>query len=204
MRMINYKPVYEDPNDINITNRAILALLIKDGFAPLQRAFDEQNADIAMVNLSLSSYGWMLSTGLIADSSFSLTMTTALDMVKDKEKAVIFYTLPTETINGIFAICFKRSIVDKIGLYRLGSKKSLPEFAAYVNGLKLESSNGVANGCSCCSTMPMFFTRREPDHIIRTNFLYYAIPALQQNIIINWQDYLKYVKKRDTRKNENV
>jgi len=32
----------------------------------------------------------------------------------------------------------------------------------------------------------------------------YAIPALQQNIIINWQDYLKYVKKRDTRKNENV
>jgi hypothetical protein len=70
--------------------------------------------------------------------------------------------------------------------------------------LKLESSNGVANGCSCCSTMPMFFTRREPDHIIRTNFLYYAIPALQQNIIINWQDYLKYVKKRDTRKNENV
>jgi hypothetical protein len=43
---------------------------MKESFAPLQRAFDEQNADIAMVNLSLSSYGFMLSTSLIGDSNF--------------------------------------------------------------------------------------------------------------------------------------
>jgi hypothetical protein len=111
---------------------------MKDSFAPLQRTFDEQNADIAMVNLSLSSYGFMLSTSLIGDSNFRPMITTALNMVKNKEKAVIFYTLPRGTINGIFVVCFKRSIVDKIGgdlsrldskFYRLGSKKNFSEFA---------------------------------------------------------------------------
>ena len=71
MRLVNDKPVYKDTNDVNITNQAILSLLIKDGFAPLQRTFDEQNADIAMVNLSITSYGFMLSTGLIAESNFT-------------------------------------------------------------------------------------------------------------------------------------
>jgi hypothetical protein len=155
MRLSNDKPVYKDPNEINMTNKVIFSLLMKDGFAPLQRAFDEQNSDIAMINLSLSSYGFMLSTGLIADSNFRFTIMTALNMVKNKEKAVIFYTLPRGSINGIFAISFKRSVVDKIGgdlsridtqFYRLGSKRNFSEFAAYVNGLKLESLNDVDNG----------------------------------------------------------
>ena len=154
MRLVNDKAVYKDTNDINITNQAIFSLLMKDGFAPLQRTFDEQNADIAMVNLCLSSYGFMLSTALIADSNFRPTITTALNMVKNKEKAVIFYTIPRGTINGIFAVCFKRSIVDKIGgdlsridsqFYRLGSKKNFSEFAIYVNELKPESLNDVDN-----------------------------------------------------------
>lgn len=152
MRSTNDKPVYEYHSDIDITNQTIFSLLMKDGFAPLQSTFDEQNVDIAMVNLSLSSYGFMLSTGLIQDSNFRLTMTTALNMARNKEKAVIFYTLPRGTINGIFAVCFKRSVVDKIGgdlsrmdsqFYRLGSKKNFSEFAAYVNELKPESLNIV-------------------------------------------------------------
>jgi hypothetical protein len=53
---------------------------MKESFAPLQRAFDEQNADIAMVNLSLSSYGFMLSTSLIGDSNFRPMITTAFNM----------------------------------------------------------------------------------------------------------------------------
>ncbi|MGB6594469.1 MAG: hypothetical protein WBE68_23460 [Candidatus Nitrosopolaris sp.] len=82
-------------------------------------------------------------------------MTAALEMAKNKEKVVIFYTLPRGTISGIFAICFKRSIVDKIGgdlsridsqFYRLGSKKSFSGFASFVNGLKLDSLNEVDNG----------------------------------------------------------
>lgn len=68
-----------------------------------------------MVNLSISSYGFMLSTGLIADSSLRFTITTALNMVKNKGKAVIFYAIPRGSVNGIFAISFKRSVVDKIG-----------------------------------------------------------------------------------------
>ena len=155
MRFAVDKPVYEDPTNVDISNKAIFSLLMKDGFAPLERAFDEQNSDIAMVNLSLSSYGFMLSTGLIADSNFRLTMTTALNLVKSKEKAIIFYSLPRGTINGIFAICFKRSIVDEIGgnlsridaqFYRLGCKKNFSEFAAYVNGLKQESLKDIDNG----------------------------------------------------------
>ena len=137
-----------------MTNKTIFSLLMKEGFGPLQRTFDEQNSDIAMVNLSVSSYGFMLSTGLIADKDFRFTMTAALEMAKNKEKVVIFYTLPRGTINGIFAICFKRSIVDKIGgdlsridsqFYRLGSKKSFSGFASFVNGLKLDSLNEVDN-----------------------------------------------------------
>jgi hypothetical protein len=154
MRLANDKPVYRDPNDTNVTNKTIFSLLMKDGFGPLQRTFDEQNSDIAMVNLSLSSYGFMLSTGLIEDTDFRSTMTAALEMAKNKEKVVIFYTLPRGTINGIYVICFKRSIVDKIGgnlnrldseFYRLGNKKNFSEFVAYVSGLKLESLN-VDNG----------------------------------------------------------
>ena len=68
MRLVNDKPVYKDTNDIDITNQAIF-IIDEDGFAPLQRTFDEQNSDIAMVNLCLS-YGFMLSTGLIADLEF--------------------------------------------------------------------------------------------------------------------------------------
>ena len=155
MRLTNDKPAYKDSNDTNLTNKTIFSLLMKDGFGPLQSAFDEQNTDIAMVNLSISSYGFMLSTGLIADTDFRFTMTAALEMAKNKEKVVIFYTLPRGTISGIFAICFKRSIVDKIGedlsrkdsqFYRLGSKKSFSEFASFVNGLKPDSLNQVDNG----------------------------------------------------------
>ncbi|HJT47492.1 MAG TPA: hypothetical protein VJ729_04860 [Nitrososphaeraceae archaeon] len=155
MRLANDKPAYKDTSDMDLTNQSIFSLLMKDGFAPLQKAFDDQNADIAMVNLSVSSYGFLLSTGLIADSNFRDTITMALNMVKNKEKAVIFYTLPRGTISGIFAICFKRSIVDNIGgelsrtdsqFYRLGTKKNFSEFAAYVNALKPESLNNVDNG----------------------------------------------------------
>jgi hypothetical protein len=155
MRLVNDKPAYKDISETNITNQDIFSLLMKDGFAPLQRVFDKQKADVAMVNLSISSYGFMLSTGLIADSDFKHTLKTALDMVKNKQKAVIFYTLPRGTINDIFALCFKRSIVDKIAgdlsridsqLYRLGIKKSFSEFAAYVNELEPESLNNFDNG----------------------------------------------------------
>ena len=148
MIFTNDKSAYKDPNNMDITNKTILSLLMRDGFAPLERAFDEQDADIAMVNLSVSSYGFLLSTGLIIDSNFKNTMTTALNMVKNNDKAVIFYILPRGTINKISAICFKRSIVDKIGrnldridkqFSRLGNKKNFSEFAAYVNGLKSES-----------------------------------------------------------------
>ena len=75
-------------------------------------------------------------------------MTNALNIVKNNDKAVIFYTLPRGTINGISAICFKRSRVDTIGgnleridkqLIHLGNRKNFSEFAAYVNGLKLEA-----------------------------------------------------------------
>jgi hypothetical protein len=75
MRLTNDKPAYKDPNNMNLTNKAIFSLLMKDGFGPLQSAFDEQNSDIAMVNLSISSYGFMLSTGLIADIDFRFTIT---------------------------------------------------------------------------------------------------------------------------------
>jgi hypothetical protein len=155
MRLVNDKPAYNDVSDINITNQAIFSLLMKDGFAPLQRTFDEQNVDIAMVNLSVSSYGFMLSTGLVADSDFRLTITNAVNIVKNKEKAIIFYTLPRGSVNGIFDVCFNRSIVDKIGgdlsridsrFYRLGSKMNFSEFAAYVSKLKPEALNGVDNG----------------------------------------------------------
>jgi hypothetical protein len=153
IRFTNDKSVYKDPNNIDITNRAIFSLLMKDGFAPLERAFDEQNANIAMVNLSISSYGFLLSTGLVTDSNFKSTMTNALNIVKN-DKVVIFYTLPRGTINDVSAICFKRSIVDNIGgnldridkqLIRLGNKKTFSEFATYVNGQKLESLKNFDN-----------------------------------------------------------
>ncbi|MGB6530524.1 MAG: hypothetical protein WBF33_20660 [Candidatus Nitrosopolaris sp.] len=103
MRLANDKPAYKDPNDTNVTNKTIFSLLMKEGFGPLQRTFDEQNSDIAMVNLSVSSYGFMLSTGLIADKDFRFTMTAALEMAKNKEKVVIFYTLPRGTKSSVIA-----------------------------------------------------------------------------------------------------
>lgn len=64
LRLENDRPAYKDPANVDLTNGTVLSLLMKDGFVPLQRAFDEQDSDIAMINLSLSSYGFMLSTGL--------------------------------------------------------------------------------------------------------------------------------------------
>lgn len=154
MRFTNDKSAYKDPNSIDLTNRTIFSLLMRDGFAPLERAFDQQNADIAMVNLSLSSYGFLLSTGLITVSNFKSTLTNALNMVKNNDKAVIFYTIPRGTINKISAICFKRSIVDNIGgnldrldkqFYHIGNKKNFSEFATFVNGLQSEYLKDFGN-----------------------------------------------------------
>jgi hypothetical protein len=88
IRLANDKPMYKDPNDTNLTNKAIFSLLMKDGFGPFQSAFDEQNSDIAMVSLSISSYGFMLSSDMIAYTDLRFTMTTALEMAKNKEKVV--------------------------------------------------------------------------------------------------------------------
>lgn len=154
MRFTNDKSAYKDPNSIDLTNKTIFSLLMRDGFAPLERAFDPQNADIAMVNLSISSYGFLLSTGLITDSNFKSTMTNALNMIKNNDKAVIFYTIPRGTINKISAICFKRSIVDNIGgnldridkkFNYIGNKKNFSEFATFVNGLQSEYLKDLDN-----------------------------------------------------------
>ena len=148
MRLENNKLAYKGPASLHLTNGIVLSLLMKDGFAPLQRTFDEQNSDIAMINLSLSAYGFILSTGLVIDSNFIGVLEAALDMARNKEKVVIFYSSPRGTIHKVFAICFKRSTVDRIGgdlseidseLYRLGNEKNFSQFASYVNRLDLGS-----------------------------------------------------------------
>lgn len=146
MRLENDRPAYKDFANVDLTNRTVLSLLMNDGLAPLQRAFDEQNSDIAMINLSLSSYGFILSTGLVVDSNFRRVIEAALRMARIKEKVVAFYSSPRVTIHKVFAICFKRSTVARIGgdlskvsseLYRLGNEKNFSQFASYVNWLDL-------------------------------------------------------------------
>ena len=90
--------MYKDTIEMDLTNQAIFSLLMKEGFAPLQRTFDEQNTDIAMVNLSISSYGFMLSTGLIADSNFSHTMATALNVTLFFEGSESFLSFSIELL----------------------------------------------------------------------------------------------------------
>ena len=155
MRLVNDKPAYTETKDISISNMTIFSLLMRDGFVPLQRAFDEQNTDIAMVNLSLTSYGVLLSTGLVEDHGLSSAMAIALDIVKNNEKAVIFYTLPRGTINGIYSVCFKRSVIDEVGgdlsrtdgkFSRLGNKMNFSQFAEYVNGIEPEVLGTLKSG----------------------------------------------------------
>ena len=157
MRLSNDRPAYEDAKDVRLSNNAIFSLLMKDGFAPLERTFDEQETDIAMVNLSLSPYGFMLSTSLVVDSDFRVSVNTALDLARNNEKAVIFYTFPRGSINGIYGVGFKRSIVDSIGgnlsridsdFYRKGNKLCFSDFAAKVNELDPGSLKHLNSGLS--------------------------------------------------------
>lgn len=147
MKLTNDKPAYDEHNDLIINVKNIFSLLMKDGVSRLDEAFDKQCSDIAMVNLTVSSYGFLLSTGLVVASNFRSTIITALEMVKNNEKAVILYTIPKGTINDIFSICFKRNLVEEIGksldkidkiFSRLGNQKNFFHFADYVNGLSTE------------------------------------------------------------------
>lgn len=83
-------------------------------------------------------------SSLVEGSDFRFSMRTAFELAKNKEKAVIFYTLPRGSINRIYGVCFKRSVVDKIGgdlsrmdteFYRTGNKMSFSDFATHINGL---------------------------------------------------------------------
>lgn len=142
MRFVNDKPIMPNPEKIDATIKTIFSLLMKDGFAPMVDAFDKQNADIAMINLNKTAYGFTLATGLIPDSNLESSVNSAFKMVEENEKAVIFYNLSKGTINNIFVLCFKRNVVEEIGrnldridklLIKGRSKMNFSQFATFVN-----------------------------------------------------------------------
>src|SRR5208337_5202175 len=62
-----------------------------------------------------------------------------------------------------------------------------------VDGLAVELflNGDVRHVRSCSGAVPMFLTRREPDHVTRPNFLYRAFPALHEAAASRHDQYLR-------------
>ena len=102
--------------DVVSTAKTLLALLCKEGYPAIAAAFDEQQADIVMVNLTTSQYGPLLSTGLTTlGKDFKEAFKEAVTLAENSTQVVLIYSKTRGEISEIYAACLKRDKIELVG-----------------------------------------------------------------------------------------
>jgi hypothetical protein len=90
-----------------VYERAILSLLCRDAYSKLEEAFDEQESNIALINLTRSQYGHLLAAYMTlynVDYHLRSAFDKALKLVESGQQAVLaYYEIAGET-NGYAAV----------------------------------------------------------------------------------------------------
>ena len=115
----NRKYVGEISNkSARLNEKGIFSLLCRDGFSLVEKAFEEQNTSIALVNLSHSEYGLLLAMhSLLNDRKFNLkkALDNALKMSTEGKEAAVLYVESSGGTSDYFGIALERRVVRKIG-----------------------------------------------------------------------------------------
>ncbi|HET7285704.1 MAG TPA: hypothetical protein VFI70_13555 [Nitrososphaeraceae archaeon] len=114
----------------------------------MEKAFDEQNTHIALINLSHSEYGLLLAMhSLLNDRKFELkkSLDDALILSREEKEAVVLYVESSGGTTEYFGITLERKIVEDIGrsLDRIESilRKSGKSFDYYDVAYIAQNSN---------------------------------------------------------------
>jgi hypothetical protein len=100
---------------LHLSFDTLLMLVIKNGFKQIEHAFDEQKANIVMVNLSLTLIGSLIETIITQSNDSEEILQSAIDVVKNGEQVVIFYVIRRGNVKGGFFVCFPRENVIQMG-----------------------------------------------------------------------------------------
>jgi hypothetical protein len=101
---------------VELSPKALLALLCKDGFPQIANAFDEQLAEIVVVNLTTTQYGFLLSTESTSlGNQFESSLNEAIRMVEDGKQVVIVYSKTRGDIIDIYSTALERGKIELIG-----------------------------------------------------------------------------------------
>lgn len=104
---------------VKLNKKGIISLLCRDASSLLEDAFDNQNMNIALINLSHSEYVLLLAMhSLINNRNFELkkALSDALRLSDQKKEAVVLYVESSGGITEYFGLTLEREIVERIGL----------------------------------------------------------------------------------------
>jgi hypothetical protein len=137
--------VLEENKIVRANETGLVALGCRDAFTKFEEAFDEQKADMALVDLSHSQYGDILaanSLDLGSDSSLESAFASGCDILADGKKAVILYsevlTPNPHDSSGTAAVAVNREKAENLGrkLDKL-EKDNYNEFRVHLNYFEL-------------------------------------------------------------------
>jgi hypothetical protein len=101
-----------------LTEKGIFSLLCRDSFPLLERAFNEQSTNIALVNLSHSEYGLILAAHSYANErKFDLkkALESALARSRNGEDAVVLIVESSGGASEYFGLTLPRKTIEAIG-----------------------------------------------------------------------------------------
>jgi hypothetical protein len=94
----------------------VLMLMIKNGYKQIEHAFNEQGANLVMVNLSMTLIGSLLGSRSEKSHTFRPVFTKAMNAVEKGKDSVIFYSIFRGNINNAYF-----SYMDKTEVIAIGS-----------------------------------------------------------------------------------
>ena len=131
---------------IEIPTHALLGLLCKEAYPQIARAFDDQSANIVMINSTMTEHGFFLSTELTGiGDRLDKSLNHAIHMTEELHKqVVIVYSKARGQMTDIYSVVFEREEMEMIGanidkIEKIARYQSMPlnfyDFARVVKGL---------------------------------------------------------------------
>ena len=113
---IRFDPDWFSQKEIRLSESVMLSLLCKEALPQIISAFDNQNADLVIVNLSINNYGQVFALG-IADigTKLLISIEQADKLMKENKKPVIIYSIINGSHPESYSIVLERKTIEHIG-----------------------------------------------------------------------------------------
>jgi hypothetical protein len=117
LRLADINLRFNSDGSIEIPTSALLGLLCKEAYPQIVRAFDDQSANIVMVNLTMTEYGILLSTELTGiGDRLDKSLNQAIHMTEELHKqVVILYSKARGQLTDIYSVLLEREEMEMIG-----------------------------------------------------------------------------------------